>query len=351
MVEVLFIVGTRPEIIKTATVCLQLEKMGVEFSILDTSQQVSQFMKDDFYKIFNLEKYVFKFANTNVWEVIKDTINLIQTEGIKKVVVQGDTNSALIGAISATQAGAELHHIEAGLRSNDYRMREEYNRIIIDRVADYLYAPTKDVYKSLMKETKKKGAKVIHTGNTVMDALWFMEPRIPLVPQPYSILLTLHRPENVDKEGKLRKLLQDIQQIANHFNKQVAFFIHPRTKSKMIEFDISLPSKIEELQSADYQVFLSYLQKCDFVITDSGGIQEECCYYKKPCLTLRKTTERPESVKCGINRVLGDDPSIGTLEHGIRFIKNFKPSGIDNPFYIVGTNCSELIAKTIRGGR
>jgi UDP-N-acetylglucosamine 2-epimerase len=217
------------------------------------------------------------------------------------MIVYGDTNSSLAGALAATETKTKLIHIEAGLRSFDMRMPEERNRIKIDRLADYLFCPTTLSREYLRFEGIKEN--VFVTGNLIVDvcqkfALLDLKARNNF--DEDFILLTLHRAENVDDVNALKILAIRLKEISHY---KIVFPIHPRTKKNLEVNKIELPQNVMTINPVGYLDFLSLLKKTKLVLTDSGGVQEEAIILGKPCITLRHTTERSESILMGANRL------------------------------------------------
>lgn len=264
--KVLLYFGTRPEIIKMYPVYKALKERKHRVDIYYTEQHYSPELKKLIFKDFAYDKQDF-----------------VQTpRGADVVLVQGDTWSALKGALYATKHYSLLGHIEAGIRSGDMRMVEEHIRIAIDEVADFLFAPTQIAVDNL------KGMEHVYlTGNTVYDNLFDKKD---------YILVTLHRPENVDDPMVLADIVRGINEVAAHYHKKVRFYCHPRTEAKIAHrLPISNP--------ISYQQMISELSGAFLVITDSGGLQEEAHILRVPCVTTRISTERPETL--GIYNALG----------------------------------------------
>jgi len=217
------------------------------------------------------------------------------------MIVYGDTNSSLAGALAAHDTKTKLIHIEAGLRSFDMRMPEEQNRIKIDQLADYLFCPTTLSREYLRFEGIKEN--VFVTGNLIVDVCQKFA-RMDLNARnnfdEEFILLTLHRAENVDDVNSLKILVIKLQEISRY---KIVFPIHPRTKKNLEVNKINLPQNVITIDPVGYLDFLALLKKTKLVLTDSGGVQEEAIILGKPCITLRNTTERSESILMGANRL------------------------------------------------
>ena len=228
------------------------------------------------------------------------------------VVVVGDVNSTLACSIVAAKSGLLVAHVEAGLRSRDWAMPEEVNRVVTDRVSDYLFAPSADAVDNLRAEGYRDDQ--IHlVGNVMVDTLLRnverarergLPPQLALKPQGYT-LLTLHRPSNVDDPATLARLLGALGEVARDI--PIVFPAHPRTRERMAELTVAPGIVITE--PLGYLDFLALQSEAALVLTDSGGIQEETTALGVPCLTLRETTERPITVSEGTNRLVGTDPA------------------------------------------
>ena len=219
------------------------------------------------------------------------------------VVVYGDVNSTVAVALVCAKLGLPLAHVEAGLRAFDRRMPEEINRIITDQLADLLLTPSTDANENLRREGLAD-EKIHLVGNIMIDTLVRLLPladekwRTMNVAQPFG-LVTLHRPSNVDDPGTLRKLIDELERIAERL--PLIFPVHPRTRERLSRAH----SKIGFVEPMSYIGFLALQKHAAVVITDSGGVQEETTYLGVPCLTLRENTERPVTVEIGTNALVG----------------------------------------------
>jgi len=228
------------------------------------------------------------------------------------VLVQGDTNTAMAAALAAVQLGVRVGHVEAGLRSFDRRMPEERNRILIDHLATDLYAPTATAAAHLREEGITRGVHI--TGNTIADVV-LAELRAgslgadrlaPLDARPGRyLLLTAHRPENVDTAAPLGALMDAVDAVARSRDLPALFPCHPRTRARLGAFGLRVPPSVRVLPPLGLHDFLALQRHARLVLTDSGGVQEEACILGVPCVTLRESTERPETVDLGANRVTG----------------------------------------------
>ena len=229
------------------------------------------------------------------------------------VIVQGDTNSVLAGALVATKLGIPIAHVEAGLRSYDRAMPEEVNRIMTDHISSFLFPPTEECAKTLRREGIAD--EYIHmVGNTVADAVLSHGTRcreedlsaFGLKPQGYY-LLTMHRPANVDHKEDLEEIIALLEKV--HAETGLSFFFpaHPRTKASLEKHGLTLPTCVQLAEPVGYLEMLTLQKFAKAVFTDSGGLQEESCILGTPCVTLRDSTERPETVTVGANVVVFRD--------------------------------------------
>jgi UDP-N-acetylglucosamine 2-epimerase (non-hydrolysing) len=227
---------------------------------------------------------------------------------ITHVIVQGDTNSGLAGALAAAKLSRHVAHVEAGLRSYDSRMPEEINRRLIDHVSHELFPPTATARDVLQGESV---AGRVHepVGNTVVDSVLRYAPRLalPLEERDGRILLTLHRPENVDREEPLRSILDAVGEVARSHGLGVLFPAHPRTRERLRQFGVALPQPIEVVPPQTFHGILELEAAARLVITDSGGLQEEACVLRTPCVVVRAHTDRPEAVAAGSAILAGTD--------------------------------------------
>jgi UDP-N-acetylglucosamine 2-epimerase (non-hydrolysing) len=228
------------------------------------------------------------------------------------VVVVGDVNSTMAAAITAKKLLLPVAHLEAGLRSHDRRMPEEINRIVTDALSDLLWTPSPDADGNL----KREGVvleKVVRVGNIMIDSYEMMRPQIAADPGPATLglepgnygVVTLHRPSNVDHQDRFTRIVQEMLGISQRL--PLVFPVHPRTKNQLMEFGLmeglEQSKAIHLLEPIGYVPFMSLVSQAKFVITDSGGIQEETTYMDIPCLTLRRNTERPITITQGTNQL------------------------------------------------
>lgn len=318
--NILIVIGTRPNFIKVT----QFKKLASKYSSLDlkivhTGQHYDDKMADVFFKQFNLiPDYFLNISqgspNSQIAEIMHKLEQLIITDFKPDLlIVVGDVNSTLAASITANKMGIKLAHIESGLRSFDETMPEEHNRIITDKLSNLFFVTEQSGYDNLIAEGVSS-EKIVFVGNTMIDTMVAFEKQIDSseVLAQYNlhkndfVLMTMHRPATVDNHEELHKLYKLIEDLTIKY--KVFFPIHPRTLKRIEEFGLKDKfinnSKIILAEPLDYFAFQKLVKECKFIITDSGGIQEESTFLGKPCLTLRPNTERPVTVTEGTNTLV-----------------------------------------------
>ena len=312
--KVTIVLGTRPEIIKLAPI---IRKIGSKnCSIIFTGQHYDNQMGLGFMHALGLPKpdYSLNITKSNpqlqISEIILKLSKILIKEKPDTVITQGDTNTVLAAGICSLKSNIPISHVESGLRSNDWRMPEEHNRIVVDHLSELLFAPTKNAKSNLQSE--KVHGKIFVTGNTVIDAIniysKISKKKSKLsIPSSDFILSTLHRSENVDDKKTLSSIIKGLI----NSNENIIFPIHPRTKKRLHEFGLynklNENKNIQMSDSVGYFEILELMKNCNFIVTDSGGIQEEATspIIRKKVLVVRKTTDRPESVKNKLSEIIG----------------------------------------------
>jgi len=299
--DIMTLAGTRPEVIKLSEFVKHFDAYNHLY--VYTGQHFSTNMRDIFFDELDSDADIDLKCNTSNVETMTSLIaDLLRETRPSVVVVYGDTNSTLAGALAAEETKTTLVHIEAGLRSFDMRMPEERNRIKIDHISDYLLCPTSLSKEFLTFEGITNNVSV--TGNLIVDVCQKLSNNTGSdlmndLPKDY-LLLTLHRAENVDDVAVLKILRNKLSEISYN---NIIFPIHPRTRKNLKDNNIDLPSNVTTIDPVGYLDFLALLKGCRLVLTDSGGVQEEAIILGKPCVTLRHTTERWETVLMGANRL------------------------------------------------
>ena len=319
--KICVILGTRPEIIKMSPVIRECEKRGLDYFILHTGQHYSYNMDRVFFEQLDLSeaKYNLDVGSGSHGEqtgkILIGVEKILQKEKTDIVLVEGDTNTVLAGALAAAKLHIEAGHVEAGLRSYDKQMPEEINRVLTDHCSDYLFAPTEKARQILLGEDISD-EKIFVTGNTIVDAvsqnLSISGDRVnPLsdleLEAKQYFLVTAHRQENVDVKGRLEGIINGLKLVYKEFGLPVIYLIHPRAKKMMNHFRIQADG-VRLVEPVDYLSFLQLESKARLVLTDSGGVQEESCILRVPCVTLRDNTERPETLEVGSNLLAGTEP-------------------------------------------
>ena len=336
------ILGTRPEIIKMSPVIRECEKKGLDYFILHTGQHYSYEMDRIFFEELELPQPKYNLdigSGTHAEQTGKIMIGvekILMKEKPDVVLVQGDTNTVLAGALAATKLHIKVGHVEAGLRSYDRRMPEEINRVLTDHISDYLFAPTEKAKQNLLREGIDEN-KIFVTGNTIVDAVYQnleiakrkvnVLKDLGLKPKEY-FLVTAHRQENVDVKERLKGILKGLELIHEEFSMPVVFPIHPRTQRRIKEFGLSL-NGVEVISPLGFLEFLQLEANARLVLTDSGGVQEETCILGVPCVTLRDNTERPETLEVGSNILAGTKPE--RILQSVKTILN-RENSWRNPF-------------------
>jgi len=344
--KICIVVGTRPEIIKMSPIIRECRKRGLNHMLIHTGQHYSYNMDKIFFDDLEIKKPEYKLDvckkcfthGVQTGEMIKSIEKILTKEKPDVVLVEGDTNSVLAGAIASAKLHIKLGHVEAGLRSFDRGMPEELNRILTDHCSDLLFAPTKTSKQNLLNEGVFK-KKIFVTGNTIVDAV---HQNLKIAKKKSKVmndlgiedeyaLLTLHRQENVDVKQQFSNIIQALEKI----DFPIIFPIHPRSRKMAKRFKLynKLKNAVKLIEPVGYLDFLTLLSNAKFVLTDSGGIQEEACILNIPCLTLRDNTERPETIEAGANYLVGTNPkrivkmvkkilNDGEFEKRMRNVKN-----------------------------
>ena len=319
--KISIILGTRPEIIKCSPIIRECKRRSLDYFILHTGQHYSYNMDKVFFEQLELPEAKYNLDvgsgthGKQTGEMLIGIEKILQQESPDAVLVQGDTNTVLAGAVAASKLGIKVGHVEAGLRSYDRRMPEEINRVLADHCSDYLFAPTKGSMEILLHEGVEE-TKVFMVGNTVVDAVHQNLKLAQLKTQIFSrlgveageyILATSHRQENVDDKTRFAGLVEGLRRVQRELGIFLVYPIHPRAKKQLEMFGLETKG-IMLVEPLDYLSFLQLESKAKLVLTDSGGVQEETCILGVPCVTLRDNTERPETLAVGANILAGTDP-------------------------------------------
>jgi UDP-N-acetylglucosamine 2-epimerase (non-hydrolysing) len=338
-----------------APVIRECRRRGLDHFVLHTGQHYSYEMDRVFFEQLEIPPAEYNLDAGSGTHA--DQTGRIMT-GIEKVLmkaepdvvlVQGDTNTVLAGALAASKLHIKVGHVEAGLRSYDRSMPEEINRVVADHISDYLFAPTENSKANLMKEGIPE-EKISVTGNTIVDSVYQNREiadrkvnalkNLGLKSKEY-FLVTAHRAENVDNRSKLKEILKGLELIKSEFGLPVIFPMHPRTRKMVNEFGFVLDG-IRAIEPVGFLEFLQLEANARLALTDSGGVQEETCILGVPCVTLRDNTERPETLDVKSNTLSGANAE-KILKEAKQMLK--QAVGWKNPFG--DGQASKLIVESI----
>jgi len=336
------ILGTRPEIIKMSPVIRECERRGLDYFILHTGQHYSYEMDRLFFEELELPDPDYNLdvgSGTHAGQTAKimtGVEDVLAKESPDIVLVQGDTNTVMAGALAASKLHMRVGHVEAGLRSFNRQMPEEINRVVTDHISDYLFAPTENARKNLLAEGIAD-KKICVTGNTIVDAVYQnldiakkkgnVLKDLDLEPREY-FLVTAHRQENVDNRARIKEIMKGLHEVQKEFSLPVVFPVHPRTEKRINELGVG----VDGLNLTKPFGFLEFLQlesQAKLVLTDSGGVQEETCVLGVPCATMRYDTERPETLDVGSNILVGADAE--RILEGVR-LATARTRAWENPY-------------------
>ena len=318
-IKIVTVIGARPQFVKAAVLSRLIKKEdSIEEILVHTGQHFDASMSDVFFEEMDIPKPKYNLEVSNLshgamtGRMLEKIEEVLQIEKPDLLLVYGDTNSTLAGALAAQKMHIPVAHVEAGLRSFDLNMPEETNRILTDRMASVLFAPTYNAIKNLQKEGYDDfDCKIILSGDIMQDAAIFYAEKsgervnLPAdIPEKF-ILCTLHRAENTDNKDRLKNIVDSL----NEINKEIPIVLplHPRTKKMLQSFDLKLD--VHLLEPVGYFEMIELLKRCSLVMTDSGGLQKEAYFFEKPCLTLRDQTEWIELVENGFTKIVGADKS------------------------------------------
>lgn len=341
--KITIIAGARPNFIKIAPIIDAVVKSvtagkKISYRLVHTGQHYDKNMSDSFFQQLgipspdvNLECGGGTQAEQTANIMVKFERELLDNPA-DLVVVVGDVTSTMACTIVAKKLNTKVAHVEAGIRSGDMTMPEEINRIVTDSLSDYFFTTSRLASDNLVKQGINS-ERIFFVGNTMIDTLIkqrsrFSKPEIwdhiGLEEKSY-IVLTLHRPANVDGEYKLKELLEEIEKQSRDLN--IVFPVHPRTAKKLTEIGFKSP-KMSFVEPLSYLEFNYLVERAKCVITDSGGITEETTVLGVPCITLRDSTERPETVTVGTNELIGTNPAALAPYMNMLFSGNWKKGNI-----------------------
>lgn len=313
--KIITVVGARPQFVKAAVVSRELMKYDdVEEILVHTGQHFDQNMSDVFFDEMEIPKPKYNLEINGVGHgamtgrMLEKLEEVFMAEKPDLVLVYGDTNSTLAGALAAQKLHIKVGHVEAGLRSFNMEMPEEINRILTDRISSILFCPTDSAIKNLKNEGYDNfDCEIVRSGDVMNDAaLYYAEKSaqfssvVESVPDEF-ILCTLHRAENTDDPERLKAFVDNLNKVHESV-KPVVLPLHPRTKAKLKEYNLDLNVKV--IDPVGYFDMIELLKNCSMVLTDSGGLQKEAYFFQKNCLTLRDQTEWVELVEAGVNQLV-----------------------------------------------
>ncbi|WP_209401164.1 non-hydrolyzing UDP-N-acetylglucosamine 2-epimerase [Pseudozobellia sp. WGM2] len=320
--KIITIVGARPQFVKAAVVSRAIEEYNkhndskITELIVHTGQHFDENMSSVFFDQMNIPKphYNLEINSLSHGAMTGKMLTKIEEVLVEEkpdwVLVYGDTNSTIAGALAAKKMHIKVAHVEAGLRSFNMDMPEEINRILTDRISDILFCPTDTAIENLKKEGYfNLDITQIKCGDVMYDAALYYTDRAErpetVTAEADFILSTIHRQENTDDKGKLTEIFDALAEIAKQ--KKVILPLHPRTIKKLNEFDIVPGKDIQILKPVGYFEMIWLLKNSSCVITDSGGLQKEAFFFKKPCITVRDETEWVELIQNGVNFLTGSN--------------------------------------------
>ncbi|MEN8391559.1 UDP-N-acetylglucosamine 2-epimerase (non-hydrolyzing) [Acinetobacter indicus] len=316
--KILTVIGARPQFIKASVVSAAINKTaGLSEEIIHTGQHFDANMSNIFFDQLGIPKPHYQLdinsgSHGSMTGRMLEAIEKICLESKPdRLMVYGDTNSTLAGALAASKLHIPVAHIEAGLRSFNMRMPEEINRILTDQVSDILFCPTETAVKNLKNEGfESKPVQVLNVGDVMQDSSMFFAERavkgeaLKAVPESNYIVATLHRAENTDDPVRLKAIVEALNYIHKNIL-PVVLPLHPRTQKVVKSLGLQLDMLV--LEPVGYLEMIWLLKHCNAVVSDSGGVQKEAFFFKKPCITMRDQTEWVELIEHGVNILAGAD--------------------------------------------
>lgn len=338
--KIAIVLGTRPEIIKLTSFIRECEKRRKDYFIIHTNQHYSCNLDKIFFTDLELPapKYNLNIGSgTHAQETGKMMIgieDILIKEKPDVVVVEGDTNTVMAGALAASKINIPVAHMEAGVRSYFRAMPEELNRIVTDHVSEFLFVQFKDSKKILIKEGIP-AKKIFVVGNTIVDAVYqnivIAEKKVDIlekmgVKKEEYFLMTCHRQENVDDKKRFSNILEGMKNAYAKWHLPILYSLHPRAKKMIQQFGLKVPEGVKTFEPLGYLDFLQLEKNAKLILTDSGGAQGEACIMKIPCVILRDNYECPEATKIGANRLSGADSKkiFRSIEFMLRQSRNWK---------------------------
>jgi len=354
--KVMTILGTRPEIIRLCRVIEKLDKHCKQV-IVHTGQNYDTNLNDIFFQELGVRAPDYYLGakgsfGEQIGKILSESERVMKSEKPDRFLVLGDTNSSL-AAIMAKRLGIPVYHMEAGNRCYDDRVPEEVNRRIIDHSSDILMPYTERSRKNLIQEGIP-GERIYVTGNPIYEVLEYYKEKIEKsnIMKSFGLdknkyfLATLHRAENVDIPERLAKFIDAMNELNSKYKFPIIWSVHPRTRNRLKELNKSLKDGVKAVEPLGLFDFVKLEKNAACVLTDSGTVQEECCIFRVPNVTLRDTTERPETIESGSNILSGAEPEsiLRCVEVVMDGIKNWNPP----PEYLVN-DVSSTVIKIVLG--
>ncbi|MCE5262702.1 MAG: UDP-N-acetylglucosamine 2-epimerase (non-hydrolyzing) [Deltaproteobacteria bacterium] len=355
--KIMTILGTRPEIIRLSRIIPKLDKL-CDHVLVHTGQNYDANLNDLFFSQLNLRGPDHYFGargslGEQVAKILVESERVMAAEKPDRLLVLGDTNSAL-SVIMAKRLAIPVFHMEAGNRCYDDRVPEEVNRRIIDHSSDILMPYTERSRQNLLREGIA-GERIYVTGNPIWEVIQHYDPLIrqssiladlKLQQQGY-MLVTVHRAENVDIEERLKSIAATMEEIQKTYGLPIIVSTHPHTQARLKGFGIAVNNDgIRFLPPFGFFDFITLERNAFCVLSDSGTVQEECCIFRVPNVTVRDVTERPETIECGSNILAGADPE--TILRSVRTVVDRKPDWAAPPEYLA-PKVSDTVVKILAG--
>ncbi|MDD2283793.1 MAG: UDP-N-acetylglucosamine 2-epimerase (non-hydrolyzing) [Paludibacter sp.] len=330
MRNILTVIGARPQFVKAATLSRQFTLCGIKEQIIHTGQHFDSNMSDVFFEEMAIPKPAYHLDINGVTHgamtgrMLEGIEHILLKDKPEGVLVYGDTNSTLAGALAAVKLNIPVIHVEAGLRSFNMAMPEEINRILTDRISNLLLCPTDTAVQNLKREGfDAYPVQIVKNGDVMQDAALYYAQKAQEKSRIISqlgltdfVLATIHRQENTDDSVKLQEIISGLNKINKEV--QVVVPLHPRTRNILQQMNLQPAFTI--IDPVGYFDMIMLLKHCKLVVTDSGGVQKEAFFFGKHCITLREQTEWVELVQHGYNRIVGTNPNL--LLDAFQFFSN-----------------------------
>lgn len=353
------VVGTRPQVIKLASLVKAFDAEGIDYSVIHTGQHYDFEMDQVFFDELGLpkpEKHLGVGSGSHAQQTGTMIIKLEEAlKGSRLVVVPGDTNSALAGALAAVKMGTRVGHVEAGLRSHLHFMPEEINRVLVDHMSRLLFAPTEAGKDNLLREGVDKD--IVHlTGDVMADNIVMLKDRIEKTDTGMAlekkgyVYVTVHRAENVDDPDNLRTVSEMLRTFPDQHGHEVVFPVHPHTRKNLVAAKLydkmASVAGLHMVNPVSYLTSLKLTKDAKLVMTDSGGLQKEAFLLGTPAVTLREVTEWVETTGAGWNIVAGLDPV--RVKSAVKVLLHNEPRNVDPLAFYGGGKASTNIARIVK---